>query len=285
MTTAISFCDRFVDTLADFQPTSKKGWAALGLWCATLLVSSGAAVAAGIGYLGYKWARPEKLPDPNTVQEIYTPPHPNETDLHQHAAKIAQLKKDPEVMGITFAPDEKGRLTPIYIKCVQSNPQTTYFFALDLANDTQLGFAITHPFLKSNQYLTKGLWIHRPSEYAGYGSSQEEVGKVLLERVANESTYKNIGVILNKAIHQKFEAECQARIIIDAIRTTHPYHYKMGFRSADSEENSLYAYYARKHRIPDKDLGSVLMHLPDRARHLWLNEIHDHPIGFPHNTY
>ncbi len=159
MTTAISSCNRLADTVAIFRPSSKKEWTALSLSCATLLVSSGAAVAAGIGYLGYKWATAEKLPDPNTVQTIYTPPHPSETDLanlHLHVEKIAKLKRDPSVMGITFAPDERGHLTPIYIKCTQSNAHTTYFTAHRLANDAQLGFAIAHPFLESNQYLTKG---------------------------------------------------------------------------------------------------------------------------------
>jgi len=285
MTAHISPCNQLTNIIEIFQPRCKKEWAALGLSCATLLISSGTAIVAGIGYLGYKWATADKLPNPNTVQTIYTPPHPSKTDLlnlHLHREKIAKLNRDPQVMGITFAPDKRGHLSPIYIKCTELNAHTTYFFAHDLTNDARLGFAITHPFLKSNQYLKEGHWIcGRPKEYAGYGSSPEEVGKVLLEQVTNESTYKNIGVILNKAIHQKFENECQGRIIIDAVRVTQPYHYKMGFRTADSEKNSLYAQYAKEHQIPHRDLGSVSMHLPDRARQLWLDEIHNRPIGFP----
>lgn len=287
MTTTISPCDRLTDTIAIFQPSNKKEWAALGIPCLALLASSGAAIAAGIGYLGYKWTTAEKLPDPNTVQTIYTPPHPNKTDLENlgrlYAKKISDLKKDSQIMGITFALDKSKHLTPIYIKCTPKDAHT-YFTAHNLANDKELGFAITLPFLKSNNYL-KNCWIGgRPKEYIGYGSSQEEVGKVLLEQVTNRSEYKNIGVILNKAIHQKFENECQARIIIDAVRITHPYHYKMGFRAAEREKNRLYAQYVKNHQIPDRNLGSVFMHLPDEARQLWLNEIHDHPISFPVNN-
>src|SRR3989338_11136995 len=167
MTTAISTYNRLVDTVAIFQPSNKKEWAALSLTCATLLVSSGAAIAAVIGYIGYKWVTAEKLPDPNTVQTIYTPPHPSEADLlhlHSYRDKIAILKKDPQVMGITFAPNQDNKLTPIYIKCTQADNQT-YFAAHDLANDTRLGFAVTLPFLKSNEYLKKGHWVaSRPEE-------------------------------------------------------------------------------------------------------------------------
>lgn len=228
-----------------------------------------------------------KFPDPNMVQTIYTPPHPNEKDLEKlrlQAGKIENLKKDPNVMGIAFALDPRGEKTPIYIKCTPSGTdKKTWFTAHDLTTGEELGYAITLPFLQSNQYRTRHWAFGRPPNYVGYGSDKEEVAKVLLDQVSNEarSRYKNIGVILNKAIHQKFEGECQGRIIIEAARGSHPYHYKLGFRSTNPEENSLYAQYVKDRQIPEKDLGLVTMHLPDEAQKLWLNEVHEYPINFP----
>jgi hypothetical protein len=271
------FCS-LCDGLRDSTPlAAQKRLKPLGVSCETLLISTGALIALWIGYLGYKWC----TADPNAVQTIYTPPHPSTYDIQNlelHAEKIEKLKKNPEVMGITFA-DRKGSLCPIYIKHTEPEDSKILFTAHDLATDTQLGFAITLPFLDSNEYL-KDYWLMMPPQYQGYGSSQDEVSKVLLEQVTNTSDYKNIGVILNKAIHQKFEKKCQGRILIDAVRETHPYHYKMGFRSLDPEKNRLYSQYAKERQIPNLDLGSIPMYLPDRARELWLKEIREFPIQF-----
>ncbi len=276
--------NHLVEKIAIFKPKGKKEWLAFSASCAALVISSGAAVAAGACYLGYKWGAAKKFSDPNTVEEIYTPPHPSKADLSKiylYAEKIDKLKKNPWAMGIAFAPNETGILTPIYITRRHPFFHTTRFEAYDLATDELLGYAITRPLLESNQYLKEGYWSPRPKNYEGYGSSKEEVSKVLLDVLKNASKYKNIGVILNKAIHQHFEKECQARMIIEAYEKSHPYHYKIGFRSADPDKNDLYAWYAKRDRIPGKDLEFTPMYLPDRARELWLNEIHNHPIGFP----
>lgn len=283
MTTNISRCNQFLNSLETFQPKNKKEWAALSLSCATLLISSGAALAAGAGYVGYKWATAEKLGNPNAVQTIYTPPRPTQADkekLQSHAEKIEKLKKDPRIMGIAFAADKNENVVPLYIRYIRCDSYTVYFSAHAIEDDVELGFAITHPFISSNNYMS-GYWLAGvPSECTGYGSNSENVSKVLLQQVQNNSSYKNIGVILNKAIHQKFASECEGRILIQAVRITHPYHYKLGFRSLDSEQNRVYARYANNHQIPKKDLGSVYMHLPDQARQLWLKEVKDHPITF-----
>lgn len=124
----------------------------------------------------------------------------------------------------------------------------------------------------------------RPSAYGGYGPSQGETSKILLDQVTSSEEYKNVGVLLNKAIHQKFMAICQCRMIIDAVRGSHPYHYLLGFRSLNSEQNRLYASFAETREHPNQDLGSVSMYLPDDARRLWQEEIENFPIEFPQRS-
>jgi hypothetical protein len=320
----ISYCNRFVIPLSMVPAEIKKKEGASGSSTNSVVVLLGVSAIVTLGYVWHKWrtspqiedlnaARkitvlgtsispqlPEissrtlpsqtgKFPDPNMVQTIYTPPHPNAEDLEKlrlQAGKIENLKKDQNVMGIAFALNPSGEKTPIYIKCIQPErgSNQTLFTAHDFQTGKKLGFASTLPFLQSNQYLKRDHFVFgRPNECVGYGLDKEEVGKVLLEQVTNESEsqYKNIGVILNKAIHQKFENECQGRIFILATRVSHPYLYKLGFRSTNSEENSLYAQYVKDRQIPEKALGLVTMHLPDEAQKLWLNEVHEFPIKFP----
>jgi len=232
----------------------------------------------------------EQIPSPNEVQAIYTPPRPSEADiagLAKHAKEIRDLKKNPNVMGLTFAPDARGRLTPIYITCRQDGAKYN-FAALRLGDNDplgrdRLGFAYTTAFLPSNNFL-EDFWIGgKPEHLQGYGNSTDRVSKVLLDQVQNDSRYRKIGVILNKAIHQKFAQECNGRIFIDAVRGTHPYHYKMGFRAygeGATEKNQIYARFVRSHTKPTRDLGSVYMHLPEKALALWQNEVRENPIGW-----
>ena len=237
----------------------------------------------------FNWGLPL---DVNAVQKIYTPPRPTEADLaelQQYAEKIEKLKNDEFVMGIAFAINEQGDLAPVYVRCREIDIYQTAFVVHSLANDQRLGDAVVNPFLPSNQYLQDYWPIETPEESIGYGSEKGQIGKVWLHNVRNLSSFKNIGVLLNKAIHQKFESECEGRMIINAVRGTHPYHYKLGFRAFDpsqngafeSEKNSLYAEYVKNHEIPDRDLGSVPMLLPEEARELWLTEIREYPIEFP----
>lgn len=234
----------------------------------------------------------------NDVNNIYTPT--SQTISILDPRKIQQLREDPRVMGITFTFNGENVLVPIYIKVFRKDipafegfgtscPARTEdsFYAFDFS-DRQIGFAFTKSMLKSNDYL-KGFWLGAKEErYVGNGVEKKEVNKILLDQVTNQSQYKNIGVILNKAIHQKYQDECQGRMVIDAVRGTHPYHYKLGFRAFDPQKrilneklNSLFASYVQRKEIPNRDLGLVTMYLPDRARELWLQEVKRNPIGFP----
>ena len=241
-------------------------------------------------YLGF-----EEPAEVNEVEEIYTPYHPANADLiglEQYAEKINELKQDESVMGIAFAINKEGDLAPVYIRCIEIDKYQTNFCVYSLRNDECLGDAIVRPFLQSNHYCRDYFLMTFPNDpYVGYGLEKGNIAKVWLHNVRNlsSSNYKNIGVLLNKAIHQKFADECEGRMLIDAVRNSHSYHYKLGFRAIDpyqngafdTAKNSLYAKYVRNNEIPKHDLGSVSMILPEKAQELWMKEIREHPIEFP----
>lgn len=226
----------------------------------------------------------QKNRNSNEIDHIYTPTN-QKCDLTPYAAKIAILKKDQNVMGITFTFNKQNELIPIYIVRTQ-NTYLANFFAYDLSTNEQLGFAFTKFHCLENNYLTN-YWLGRkPEEYIGYGPNRTETNKTFLDQVTNESQCKNIGVILIKAIQQVFmEKKFEGRILIEAVRQTPPYHYKMGFRAFnpktrefDSKFNSLCASYLQRKEIPKKDLGLHYMYLPEAARNLWSEEIKNNPI-------
>ncbi len=219
------------------------------------------------------------------VKEIYTPPHPFLRDLavfDSYAKKIVQLKTNPNVMGVAFASRQNGDLFPVYITCRPWGSATMKFNAYALQEDEDLGEVFAHVFLKSNRYLGHDpQWAGTKEEFKGYGPKEEEVEKVLLDMLQNNSSSKNIGVLLNKAIHQKFIEQCEGRVVIKAITNSQPFHYKLGFRALDPKLNALYAEAARSRQAPQEGFEDVYMYLPDAARDLWLKEVRVHPIGFP----
>jgi hypothetical protein len=187
-------------------------------------------------------------------------------------------------MGIALAPKKGGGVQPIYIKFSQNNTNFQ-LTAHDLATGERVGFLNGTRFHEGNDYLRSGHWfVGRPNEYNGYGGNPAEVEKICVDQVTNESpNLGQIGVILMKAAPQQFP-NAQNRVILDAVRNTHSYYYKQGYRVSDVAKRHLNAEYARIAKsgtIPRKDNGSVQMHLPNAARAVWSREIQEAPIGFP----
>ncbi len=232
----------------------------------------------------------------NEVNNIYTPTPQMLSGLDSE--KIRNLRSDPKIMGITFT-FKKGTLVPIYIKIFSEQTLdaskkvvrlTNRFYAYDFSDDHLLGLATAKPMLESNNHFSEFWPFGGKDDYLiGNGLEVAEVNKIWLENVKNEDlNYKNVGVILIKAIHQRYRPECQGRMVIEAARNVHPYYYKLGFRAFDPEKrvllndkNSLYASHAKQKQIPKMDFGSVYMYLPDHACQLWKNEIDRNPIGWP----
>jgi hypothetical protein len=228
-----------------------------------------------------------KPPDPTSVASIYRPKHFsfNKKDpscLLPFGEMIRVLKRSKEFMGITAAPCKDGKFDAIYITCSQPSLDERYFCAAKLKDRTCLGIAKVHPFMKSNKFL-KNFWKPQwPSNYKGYGLGKEPITKVLLTYVSNDSReHDHIGVILIKAIQQRFKKVCDGRMILTATGKIHPYFYKLGFRSTDPEKNKIYAEYKENKKIPDKNFESETLYLPEEACKLWNKEIEEYPIFFP----
>jgi len=288
MTITNSFCCNPCEKISSFVQSRSEEDLGVALTSLVLFnLSPLAAATMGTVYLLYKMIKPKGV-SPNEVENIYTPTsETNWPSLSQYSVKIGALKKQGNVMGITFTFDKANVLTPIYIRRNQ-NDERGYFEACQLSNDEPLGFAEITTYLKSNNYLASYWLGGTPKEYIGDGPIRKEVSKIVLDQVQNDSQYKNIGVILNKAIHQHFMDECEGRMVIKAVRNTHPFHYKLGFRTfnpaigeLDLKSNSRCKSHVKKHKILKEDWGIAYMHLPDHARELWLKEIQQNPIKFP----
>lgn len=218
------------------------------------------------------------------VKEIYHLP-PFQKGLEPYANKIHQLKKDPNVMGIAFIPDQRsGQLYPIYIRRT-GNQHTMTFQAYDLRSDKDLGYATVHPCLRSNNYAEGYYHKGLPKEYRGYpGSDQKAEDKLMLSFLINavRGQYKNVGAVLIKAMLQHYEKSCECRLECDSAWGSQPFYYKLGFRvrSWQREMNRFFGCLSHLNQKTEQDLGNYKMHLPDAARRLWLDEIHQNPIRF-----
>lgn len=269
----------------NFSPKDNKEMFATAATFALSFFSSKVALVLGACYLGYKWMTAEKV-DYSEIRDIYKPTRFNEREWAPYKEKLAELKRDPNVIGATFVSHPKnGKLQPIFIKKHQTYPETVVFVAYDLRTNDTVGFAEVKPFLETNNYLEDCWLAGLPDEMKGYGTDKDNhrLGKVYMHQVTNERPehYKNIGVVLTKAVLQHYHESCQGRTMIDAVRNTQPYWYKLGFRVSNPdqvEKNVLFGRIARRGQKVMRDMGSVYMHLPEKAQKLWLHEIEQHPI-------
>ena len=267
-------------TIASVLPETRAEWAALALSCTSLLVSSGAALAAWTSYFGYKWMKANAtlsgtLDNCDAVQSIPAPYR-----LSPENGKLNARLENPIIMGTSIVIDKEQTQIPVYIQCQKRGKYSVSFKIYRCDNDKLVGSAQVLPFLKSNNYM-KGYWTHidsgRPQEYNGYGTDDlNEVDKILLEKLTSNKFYENTEGLLIKAISQYFKDRCECRMIVDARGSAHSNYYRYGFRSQSSSNNKIYA--------SDHNLGpkpSEVMYLPDDARDLWKTEIEKFPIRKP----
>jgi len=112
------------------------------------------------------------------------------------------------------------------------------------------------------------------------------VSKVFLNTVENEAAhqFKNVGVVLIKAILQDTYDFCEGRMLLESVRATASYYHKLGFQFCDpkmeTEMNEALALSQNVTKL-NKDLGAHYMYLPEEARDLWVREIDGGLIGLP----
>lgn len=226
--------------------------------------------------------------NPTKVNSIYVPLAVPVGKLNLSENNIRHLHEISGVVGITAAScvDQPGKVSLIYItQTEQYNSAYACFRAYELETGKQVGSAEVYAFLETNQYCQNFYRHNVPSHLQGYGADRGSVPKVFLRQVTNEDPkqYKNIGVLLLKMILQYYNDRCECRLILDAVRNTQPYYYKLGFRMANPEQehlNANWAEIASIGKIPE-DMGTHQMFLPDEARILWHNEITEYPFELP----
>ncbi len=252
------------------------------------------ATALAIGVIGYKRGTVQKLLLPNETQKIYFPPRFDLSTIEpSYTNKVKRLQNNPNIMGMTCVPRREGEeLVPVYIEKAQGTGEEAYIHKLlakKITDDSLIGFAQLNLLTEKNIELMD-LWGPEPVEWRGYGPSEATdgpfVNKVLLDQVTNKqpNKYKNVGMILLKAIIQNYYDDFQGRVLLQAVRNTHPYHYKLGFRVSQQNQeylNAKFAKLAQSSTPVDQNLGSVYMHLPEQAINLWRREIEQDPIRFP----
>ncbi|NGX32794.1 MAG: hypothetical protein K1060chlam4_00847 [Candidatus Anoxychlamydiales bacterium] len=275
-----SLSSRLYDMMDMITPQNKKETAAAVLTCATSIFSKEAFLVGTVGYLGYKWITTDTK-DPNEVYEIYSPIKGRQlTHLENEEIKSLKTKYRDSFLGISFVEDRDSHESkPIFIIKKQNSDKQLQFFAMDLESKKQLGFAIVQPF-SSNDEVNKH-WLNMPpKELLGYDKEKMDVSKVILEQVTNQvhDKYKNVGVVLLKAILQ--HSAPNQRIILDSVRNTQPYYYKLGFRTVNQNRmNAIFARMARSKTIRNKDNGSIYMFLPESGQKQWIEEIRLNPIS------
>ena len=144
MSIRLTPCDRLTSAITSLAPNNKIEWTALGFSCASMLVSSGASIAAWTGYISYKWAAAKKISqkqqtNPDEVSSIYTPPHPSPEDLNllsQYSHRIEQLRTDPSCLGIAFVLEKNtNRPVPVYIRYTENPEEFTVQFTVHRLSD------------------------------------------------------------------------------------------------------------------------------------------------------
>jgi hypothetical protein len=275
-------------------PQNKKEFCAFILTTAMTTVSVRAALAVGTFYIGLKLTTTKKLPDPASVREIYALPQWNEPSSKRLADKIDRLKNDSTILGLTCVPTrDSNQLRQIYIKGPISlraslfcDSESVRFTAHDLKDDRTIGTAYVRPFHNSTVMFTEEEleWF---SHLIGYGlDPTDNKPKILLSNIKNDcpQKYKNVGVVLTKAILQYYKEPYNGRTFLEAVRNSQPYWYKLGFRVSklsDQHLNASFAQMAQSNTVANQDNGSHYMHLPKEGIDLWLKEIEKNPIRFP----
>lgn len=185
--------------------------------------------------------------------------------LRKFQEKIEKIQQCAyKYVGINFVTDAKEKAVPVYIT---KNFSGNEFQIHELETDKMLGWARVSTYQSEDD-----------EDYGFYPHGEKKVTLEMLKNVSEEG-HKHVGSLLMKAILQTFLKDCEARMELTAVRKAHPFHYRMGLRSKDAEENRLYAsYLGQKKESIEEDFGSVPMYLPNETRDLWIQEIKAHPI-------
>lgn len=287
---SLSFCPRVSNwagsCLKALIPKSKGEVLGLGGGLLTAsLYSTPLGLAVGVGYGGYKWLTSKKV-IPLPLGFVY---HPDtrltNEDLRNVAEKVENLKQRADVLGFAAVAEKAtGNKVPVYIS-VQANEHKGLFTIHRVNDDRRLGWADLHLFLKENDFENADYLASIPSQKI-YGRERMQQSKNHLDRLYNEKldSYKNVGYLLIKAIHQCYADKCEARMDVGAGYNSHTFYYNLGYRAIsvelDDRISEAYETFHSERIISDtSQLKEVEMYLPLEARENWLKAIQENPIS------
>lgn len=152
-------------------------------------------------------------------------------------------------------------------------------------DENRIGF-ITIDWLRVENGKCKSFICKAENDSSEYPGVEGKINRIcILNMMADREEYKGLGTALMQvAMEYGIEKGCEGRAQLDAVRDSHVFHYKMGFRSQLPTQNVKIEAKIKKYEgvnlkdIPYEQLESMLMHLPEEGRLKWLAKIKESPI-------
>ncbi len=145
--------------------------------------------------------------------------------------------------------------------------------------------------LPSGEYGSKTLNVPAHWDWGGiaaYGNENAvaKANRIFVDTInaTHKSQYKGIGtVLMQAAMEYGLRKNCEGRIQLDAVGSSHGFYYKLGLRSTFEYHNEAIAdelmKATKENRAPNTlHLRSFWMHLPSTEIPQWLSKIEEHPI-------
>lgn len=106
------------------------------------------------------------------------------------------------------------------------------------------------------------------SHTMGYNDNSRRLSRIEVSYMRNQSAFSHVGKALFECLFKmSIRAGCEGRITLEAVRNTHYFHYKNGFRPLFRRSDEYYLRLAKAlleagdEKI-DEDLGSRVLYLP-----------------------
>lgn len=118
----------------------------------------------------------------------------------------------------------------------------------------------------------------------GREKSQEQVNKIYIQDLNSTAseTYRGVGsLLMQAAMEYGYSKGCQGRVILDAVRDSHLFYYKLGMRTICRKTDAKIAALPEKFPGQERvyaDFGSHIMHMPKEGRDVWKEKIKANPI-------
>lgn len=254
------------------KPKSMADYGALAAVAASFFLSEKVGLGLTAAYLTYKWAD-------HKVNTIY---HPAIAKTPPNLSN-SEKSKPGNVLGFVNSENQKTKqIEPIYISYLEEDVNgersKVNFFAKTVCGDKDLGWAQARPIYTqiNGEYGNPELLF--PEFSTEHYAKEDKVELIGLFNTAK--THKYVGYYLIKAVMQHFKDQYGNRLDTDSAYQSHPFYYRLGFRTINAKTNFRIAL---ANLIPSLfgktgHLGAKKMYFDKRACKDWMKEIQIHPI-------